>query len=158
MSVELGRTWCVRHGHLRFVRRFRQQRQSSNAQSGYMCAEAGATTDHTTTQFIAPVGGRVRRRGRRETERRRAGRRRIDFTLHDNFLFQNRTANARRFLFSGRGRRGTDWKGVATGVRAKKRTDRAKSMRRPWRTAAGRPMGIHDRRARHHESSSHRHF
>ena len=30
MAVELGRTWCVRHGHLRFARLFRQQRRSSN--------------------------------------------------------------------------------------------------------------------------------
>ena len=26
MAVELGRTWCVRHGHPRFARLFRQQR------------------------------------------------------------------------------------------------------------------------------------
>ena len=50
MAVELGRTWCVRHGHLRFARLFRQQRRSSNAQSGCSCAEAGATTSHTTAQ------------------------------------------------------------------------------------------------------------
>ena len=50
MAVELGRTWCVRHGHLRFARLFRQQRRSSNVQSGCSFAEAGATTSHTTAQ------------------------------------------------------------------------------------------------------------
>ena len=50
MAVELGRTWCVRHCHPRFARLFRQQRRSSNAWSGCSCAEAGATTSHTTAQ------------------------------------------------------------------------------------------------------------
>ena len=31
MAVELGRTWCVRHGHLRFARLFRKRQRSSNA-------------------------------------------------------------------------------------------------------------------------------
>ena len=30
MAVELGRTWCVRHGLIQFARLFRQQRRSIN--------------------------------------------------------------------------------------------------------------------------------
>ena len=51
MAVELGRTWCVTHGHLRLARLFRQQRRSNNALSGCSaCAEAGATTNHGAAQ------------------------------------------------------------------------------------------------------------
>ena len=50
MAVELGRTGCVRYGHPRFARLFRQQRRSSNASSGCSCAEAGATIRHATAQ------------------------------------------------------------------------------------------------------------
>ena len=67
--------------------------------------------------------------------------------------FLIRTASARSILFSRRGRRGTDWKGVATRLRAEERTDWAEVMRRPCRTAARRHTETHDRRAHHNESS-----
>ena len=45
---------------------------------------------------------------------------------------------------------------MATRAREKERADWAKGMMRPpWRTAAGRHTETHDRRAHHHESSSH---
>ena len=42
MAVELGRTWCGRHGHLRFARLFRPQRRSSNQCLIGMLAWVGA--------------------------------------------------------------------------------------------------------------------
>ena len=47
---------------------------------------------------------------------------------------------------------------MVTRARAKERVEWAKATRRPWRTAAGRHKETHDRRARHHERSSHRFF
>ena len=49
--VELGRTWCVRHGHLLLARLLRQQRRSSNqCLIGMLVRGAGATTSHATAQ------------------------------------------------------------------------------------------------------------
>ena len=86
-------------------------------------APAQAKLRHDLT---APAGG-----WRRETERRRAGERRIELTVCDNLVFQIRTARARISLFLGRGRRGADWKGAATRVPAKERADWAKATRSP---------------------------
>ena len=40
-----------------------------------------------------PAGDWIRRRRRRATERRRAGKRRIELSLNENFVFQISTAN-----------------------------------------------------------------
>ena len=58
----------------------------------------------------APAGGWIRRRRRRATGRRRAGKRRIELSLNENFVFQISTSNfVEHFVFFERGRRGTDW-------------------------------------------------
>ena len=120
----------------------RAQRQSCNAQSRCPYAEAGGTTGQTTAHSNWADRRLIRRRKRRETERRRARKRRIELTLHESVCLSIiRIASARSILFSGRGRRGTDW---------------TTAIGRPWRTAAGRRTETHDRRAHHHESSSHR--
>ena len=93
MAVELGRTLCVRHGHLRFARLFRQKRRSTNAWSGCSCAEAGAPHEpryaavSVCVEETAPTGGWIRRRRRRRaTGRRRAGKRWIDISLKEIFV------------------------------------------------------------------------
>ena len=128
MTVELGRTWCVRHGHPRFARLFRQQRRSSNASSGCSCAEAGATTSHATAQsrfawrgmrgqeagFDDEGGGRLAVDGR--------GRAGLKSPLASIFVFQISTASCvEHFVFLGRGKRGTDWNCVSTRASAKER-------------------------------------
>ena len=61
-----------------------------------------------------------------------AGKRRIELTLRENFCFFRSEPQVRgTFCFSGRERRGTDWKGVPTRARAKERADWAKATRRP---------------------------
>ena len=66
----------------------------------------------------APAAGCIRRRKRRATERRRAGKagkRRIELSLFtvffsENFYFSDQHRKLRgAFCFLGRGRRGTDW-------------------------------------------------
>ena len=58
----------------------------------------------------APAGGWIRRRRRRATERRRAGKTRIELSLNENFRFSDQHRKLRgAFCFLGRGRRGTDW-------------------------------------------------
>ena len=58
----------------------------------------------------APAAGWIRRIRRRATGRRRTGKRRIELSLNDNFVFQISTANCvEHFVFFGRGRWGTDW-------------------------------------------------
>ena len=97
--------------------------------------------------LTALAGGWIRRRRRRDTERPRAGKRRIEVTLCESFCLSDLTASGRNILCLGRGR--TDWEGMATRARAKERADWAKAMRRPWRTAAGRRTETHVRRAHH---------
>ena len=60
--------------------------------------------------LTAPAGGWIRRRReRKETERRRAVKRPIDFTLRENLcVFRSGLQVASIFLFLGRGRRATD--------------------------------------------------
>ena len=82
--------------------------------------------------LTAPVGGRICRRRKRETERRRAGKIRIALTLNEKIVSEIRTASARSILFSRRGRKRTCWKGLATRARAKERPDWSRVMRRPW--------------------------
>ena len=93
VAVKLVRTWCVRHGHLRFARLFRQQRRSSNAKSGCSCAEAGATTSHPTAQCRftwralrrQEAGFDDELRRRRLTGRGLVGKRRNKLPLNENF-------------------------------------------------------------------------
>ena len=116
MDVELGRTWCFRHGHLRFARLFRQQRRSSNAKSRYSYAEAGATTSHTAAR--SRFAWRELRRQEARFDDEVGGRLAVDGWERDGlnspgtsiFVFQISTASCvEHFVFLGRGRRGTDW-------------------------------------------------
>ena len=80
MAVELGRTWCVRHGHLRFTRVVLGR--SGGAAMLNRDARARRQVPPRATlprslglsEGTAPAGGWIRRRRRRATERRRAGR------------------------------------------------------------------------------------
>ena len=54
----------------------------------------------------APAGGWIRRQSRRTTERRRAGKRRIELYQNDNFFFISAPQAARSILFSGTGEKG----------------------------------------------------
>ena len=59
----------------------------------------------------APVGGWSRRRRRRATGRRRAGKRRIELSLNEISFFSDQHRKLRgEFVFLGRGKEGTDWK------------------------------------------------
>ena len=58
----------------------------------------------------APTGGWIRRRRRRATDRRRAGKRRVELSLNENICFSDQHRKLRgAFCFLERGRRGTDW-------------------------------------------------
>ena len=94
---------------------FRQQRQSSSAQSGYIRGRRQAPPQAKPRHSLLRRWARwIRRRRKRETERRRAGKRRIETsTLGENFCFQIRTASA------------------------KERADGAKRTRRPWKRRQG---------------------
>ena len=74
-----------------------------------------------------PAGDWILRRRRRATERRRAGKRRIELSLErEVFFFKSAPQAARRFLFLGRGRRGIDGTGsnlVSTRESAKERAE-----------------------------------
>ena len=105
-----GRTWCVRHGDLRFARLFfRQQRQSSNARLARPCAEARRNhRTKTTAQPMAPVkrldstteeeGDRASTSGERDGL--------ISPFSREFLVFQIRTASARSILFFGMGGKG----------------------------------------------------
>ena len=55
----------------------------------------------------APAGGWIRRRRRRATGRRRAGKRRIELSLNENFLFSDQHRKLRgAFFFGGDGGEG----------------------------------------------------
>ena len=105
---------------------FRQQRQSSKAQSRCQCAEADAITGQTTVRhgLTSPAGGW------RETDRRRVGNRRI-VTQCENFWFSDQDRKCEEPFVFGMGRKGSDWRGVATRARGKERADWALAMRRP---------------------------
>ena len=160
VTVGLGRSWCVGHGHLRFTRFF----SCSSGRAATLIRDVRRRRQAPPQvklrhSLAVPARGSIRQRRRRETERRRAGKRRVELTQRQNSCFsdQNRECED-AFFFWDRGRRGTDWKGVATKARAKERANWAKAMRRPWRMVAGRHTKTHDRRAHNHESSSHRFF
>ena len=73
----------------------------------------------------APAGGWIRRRRRRATGRRRAGKTRIGLSLNEILCFSDQHRKLRgAFSFSSeRGRRETDWSRVSTRARAKERTE-----------------------------------
>ena len=61
-------------------------------------------------ETTAPAGGWIRRRRRRATGRRWAGKRRIELSLNENFVLQISTANCvEHFVFFLTGEKGTDW-------------------------------------------------
>ena len=146
MAVELGRTWRVRHGQLRFARRFLGNSGSTALLNRDARARRQAPLQDILRQsLIAPEGGWIRRQRRRETERRRAGKRRIELTLREILCAsdQNRTCEE-LFCFwdAGEGEpTGREWqrnhvrRSGSIGLRR---------MRRPWRTAAGRHAETHD--------------
>ena len=154
VAVELGRMWCVGNGHLRFERFSRQQRQSSTAQSGCPCVEAGATTGQTT------AGGSIRRRRRRQTERRRAGKRRIELSLCDIFCSSDHNHKREEHVVFGTGEKGNPlgWSGNESTRQGEGRLGQGDeaATENVSRTA----RGDHDRLliAHHHESSNHRFF
>ena len=113
MAVELGRTWCVRHGHLRFARLFWAAAAEQQRLIGVLVRGCGR---HHEPQYgavvcveeTAPAGGWIRRRRRRATGRRRAGKRRIELSPNENLCFADQHRKLRgAFRFLGRGRRGT---------------------------------------------------
>ena len=72
----------------------------------------------------APTGGWIRRRRRRATECRQAGKRRVELSLNENICFSDQHRKLRgAFCFLGRGRRGTDWNRVSTRASAKERAE-----------------------------------
>ena len=73
--------------------------------------------------LTAPLGGWIRRRNRRETERRRAGKGRIEFNLREKIYFSDGDRKVRGAFVMGRRRRGIDWKGVATRALAKEQAE-----------------------------------
>ena len=55
----------------------------------------------------APAGGWIRRRRRRASGRRRAGKRRIELSLNENFCYSNQHRKLRgAFVFLGTGEKG----------------------------------------------------
>ena len=72
--------------------------------------------DELLHRLTAPAGGGNLRRKKGKTERRRAGKRRIELTLRDNvFVSQNRTASCKRHLVSGTGEKANRLEGSGNG-------------------------------------------
>ena len=89
------------------------------------------------TEGTAPSKCWIRRQCRRETERRRAGKRLVELTLQENLYFADHYRGLRgAFCFFGPGEKGTDWKGAATTFE-RAVTGWARALRLPWTAAAG---------------------
>ena len=129
-AVELGRTWCVRHRHLRFARIFRAAAAEQQSSIG-MSVRGGRRhhkPNHGTVYLRLQEAGFDDEGGGRESVRER-GRDGLNSPRARISVFQIRTASARSILVLEWRRGGTDWKGVATRTRAKERADWAKAMR-----------------------------
>ena len=102
MAIELGRTWCVGHGHRRFARLLRQQQCLIGmlVRGGRRHHEPHYGAVSVCVEGTTSAGGWIRRRRRRATGCRRAGKRRIELSLNKNFVFQFSTASCKdHFVF-----------------------------------------------------------
>ena len=95
LAVELGRTWCVRHGHLRFARLFQAAAAEQQCTIGMLVRggkhhhKPNYGTVSVCIEGTAQSGGWIRRRKRRVTERRRAGKRRVELSLNELFCYSD---------------------------------------------------------------------
>ena len=112
MAVQLGHTWCVSHGHLRFASflggRGRAALLNQDVRARRQ-APPQAKLRHTVS-LNAPIR---QQRKKRESEHRPAGKRRIELTLRENVCFsdQNRKREDRARIVFGTGEKNNQLKG-----------------------------------------------
>ena len=112
MAVELGRTWCVRHGNLRFAS---FQAAAAEQQCLIEILVRGGRRHHephynavlACVEGTAPAGSSNRGQRRRATGRRRAGKRWLELSVNEIFYFSDQHRKLRgEFCFFGTGEKG----------------------------------------------------